>query len=164
MTKRVEGKFINQYNQRLAGFTRNSKYLFCTKLAQAPSTRVEHDISKLRMYFRKILAEDESVSVCKAYRVGPVGTNGDSRPRPLKVILISEQDLTLLLSCKRKLVSFAPNIFFTGTTRYQSAWSMGRWRKKFSAGQIKARRILSSGTERLYHAPSYRNLFYGGRQ
>ncbi len=54
--------------------------------------------------------------------------------------------------------------FFTGTTHYQSAWSTGRWRKKFSAGQIKARLILSSGTARLYHAPSYRNHFYGGRQ
>ncbi len=78
----------------------------------SPSTRVEHDISKLRRYFSKILAEDESVSVCKAYRVGPVGTNGDIRSRPLKVILSGEQDLKLLLSRKRKLVSFAPNIFF----------------------------------------------------
>ncbi len=77
----------------------------------SPSTRVEHDISKLSMYFSKILTEDESVSVCKAYRVGPVGTNGDNRPRALKVILSSEQDLKLLLSRKRKLVSFAPNIF-----------------------------------------------------
>ncbi len=50
------------------------------------------------------------MSVCKAYRVGPMGTNGDSRPRPLEVILISEQDLNLLLSRKRKLASFAPNI------------------------------------------------------
>ncbi len=82
----------------------------------SPSTRVEHDISKLRLYFSKTLAEDESVSVCKAYRVGPVGTNGDNRPRPLKVILSK-----LLLSRKRKLVSFAPNIFFTGTTHYQGA-------------------------------------------
>ncbi len=64
------------------------------------------------MYFSKILAEDESESVCNAYRVGPMGTNGDSRPRPLKVILSSEQDLKLLLSRKRKLASFAPNIFF----------------------------------------------------
>ncbi len=87
----------------------------------SPSIRVEHDISKLRLYFRKILAEDESVSVCKAYRVGPVVTNGGNRPRPLKVILSSEHDLKLLLSRKRKLVSFAPNIFFTGTTHYQSA-------------------------------------------
>ncbi len=87
----------------------------------SPSTRVEHDISKLRMYFSKVLTEEESVSVCKAYRVGPVGTNGDSRPCPLKVILSSEQDLKLLLSRKRKFVSFAPDIFFTGTTHYQSA-------------------------------------------
>ncbi len=92
----------------------------------SPSTRVEHDISKLRMYISTILTEDESVSVCKACRVGPVGTNGDNRPRPLKVILSSEQDLKLLLSRKRKLVSSAPNIFFTGTTHYQSARSIGR--------------------------------------
>ncbi len=65
------------------------------------------------MYFSKILAKDESVSVCKAYRVGPVGTNGGNRPRPLKVILSSEQVLKLILSRKRKLVSFAPNIFFS---------------------------------------------------
>ncbi len=32
----------------------------------SPSTRVEYDISKLRLYFSKVLAEDESVSVCKA--------------------------------------------------------------------------------------------------
>ncbi len=64
------------------------------------------------MYFTKILAKDESVSVFKAYRVGPMGTNGYCRPRPLKVILSGEQDLKLLLSRKRKLVSFAPNIYF----------------------------------------------------
>ncbi len=86
-----------------------------------PSIRVEHDISKLRMYISKILTEDESVSVCKAYRVGPVGTNGDNRPRPLKVILSSDQDLKVLRSRKRKLISFAPDFFFTGTTHYQSA-------------------------------------------
>ncbi len=91
----------------------------------SPSTRVEHNISKPRMYINKILAEDESVSVCKAYRVGPVSTNCGNRPRPLKVILSSEQDLKLLLSRKRKLVSFASNIFFTGTIHYQSAWIIG---------------------------------------
>ncbi len=68
----------------------------------SPSTWVEHDISKLRLYFSQILAEDESVSVCKAYRVGPVGTHGGNRPHPLKVILSSEQDLKLLFSRKRK--------------------------------------------------------------
>ncbi len=44
-----------------------------------------------------------------------MGTNGDSRPRPLEVILISEQDLNLLLSRKRKLASFAHIIFFRRT-------------------------------------------------
>ncbi len=29
----------------------------------SPSTRVEHDISKLRLYFSKTMAEDDSVSV-----------------------------------------------------------------------------------------------------
>ncbi len=84
------------------------------------STRAEYEISKLRLYFSKILAEYESVSECKANRVGPMGTNGDNRHRPLKVILSSDQDLKLLLSRKRKLASFAPNIFFTGTTPYLS--------------------------------------------
>ncbi len=82
---------------------------------------MEQDISQLRLYFSKVLAEDESLPVLKAYHVGPMGTNGDSRHRLLKVILSSEQDLKLLLSRKRKLVSFAPNIFFTGTTHYQNA-------------------------------------------
>ncbi len=59
----------------------------------SPSTRVEHNIPKLRLHFSKVLAKDEFVSVCKAYRVGPMGTDGDSRPRPLKVILSSKQDL-----------------------------------------------------------------------
>ncbi len=38
----------------------------------SPSTHEDYDISKLRLYFSKILAEDEFVSVCKAYRVGPM--------------------------------------------------------------------------------------------
>ncbi len=42
-----------------------------------------------------------------------MGINDYSCPRPLQVILSSEQDLELLLSHKRKLASFAPNIFFT---------------------------------------------------
>ncbi len=50
-------------------------------------------LPQLRLYFSKILAEDESVSVCKAYRVGPVDTNGGNRSRPLKVILSNEEDL-----------------------------------------------------------------------
>ncbi len=45
----------------------------------SPSSRVGYDTSKLRLHFSKILAEDESVSECKANRVGPMGTNGDSR-------------------------------------------------------------------------------------
>ncbi len=94
----------------------------------------------------------ETMSVCKAYPVGAMVTNEDNRPRPLKVILSSEQDLDLLLSRKKKLASLRLTFFF------------GRWRKKFSAGPISARRILSSATARLYHAPSYRNHFYGGRQ
>ncbi len=49
----------------------------------SPSSRVEYGIPKLRLYFSKVLAEDESVSVCKAIRVCPMGTNGDSPPRPL---------------------------------------------------------------------------------
>ncbi len=41
----------------------------------SPSTREEYDISKLRLYFSKVFDEDESVSVCKAYRVGAMGNN-----------------------------------------------------------------------------------------
>ncbi len=57
----------------------------------SPSTQVEYEIPKLRLYFSKVLAEDESVYVCKTYRVGPMGTNGDSRPRPLKVIRVANR-------------------------------------------------------------------------
>lgn len=40
-----------------------------------PSTSRHHDLSQLRPYFSKILAEVESVSVCKAYHVGAMTTN-----------------------------------------------------------------------------------------
>ncbi len=106
----------------------------------SPSTQVEHNISKLRMYFSRIFAEDESVSVCKIYRVGPVGNNGDNRPRPLKVILSSEQDLKLLLSRKRKLVCFAPNIVFNRNHSLPERLNQGE-----------TKRIIRDG--RLYHAP-----------
>ncbi len=46
----------------------------------SPSSCVEHDISKLRLYFSTMLAEDGTVSVCMAYRVGAMGTNDDSQP------------------------------------------------------------------------------------
>ncbi len=77
-----------------------------------PLSRVEHDISKLKLCFSKILVENESVSVCKAYRVGA---------RLLKVILSSELDLELLLSHRKKLASFAPSVFFIEIIPYQSA-------------------------------------------
>ncbi len=50
--------------------------------------------------------------VCKAYRVGAMGTNEDSRPRPLS----SEQDLELLLSRNWHLLPltfFSPKLFPT---------------------------------------------------
>ncbi len=40
-----------------------------------------------------------------------MGTNGDSRPGPLKVILSSEHDPKLLLGRTRKLACFAPHFF-----------------------------------------------------
>ncbi len=61
------------------------------------------------------------MSVWKAYRTGAMGTNDDSRPSQVKAILSREQDLELLLSRKRKLASFAPNIFFTEIIPCQSA-------------------------------------------
>ncbi len=70
------------------------------------------DPPPLSRCFSKILAENESVSVCKAYRVGAMGTNNRSRARLLKVILSSEKDLELLLSHRKKLASFAPSVFF----------------------------------------------------
>ncbi len=70
------------------------------------SSRVEHDKSKFRLSFSKILAEDKSVSVCKAYRVGAMGTDDDSRPRPLKVTLKCELDIEVLLRHKKKIGIF----------------------------------------------------------
>ncbi len=81
----------------------------------SPSSLVEYEISKLRLYFSKILAEDETASVCNTYRVGAMGTNDDSRPHPLKVMLSRE------LSRKRKMASVASNFFFTEITPYRSA-------------------------------------------
>ncbi len=67
------------------------------------------------------MAEDVSLSACKAYHVGAIGTSDDSRPRPLKVIMSSELDLELLLSRKKKLAPVASNVFFTEIIPCQSA-------------------------------------------
>ncbi len=55
----------------MLGFDHRAIMVYGIPASDDPSSsaQVEHDISKLRMYFSKILAEDESVSVCKAYRV-----------------------------------------------------------------------------------------------
>ncbi len=71
------------------------------------------DPPPLSRCFSKTLAENESVSVCKAYSVGAMGTNNRSRARLLKVILSNELDLELLLSHRKKLASFAPSVFFS---------------------------------------------------
>ncbi len=68
----------------------------------------------------------ETVSVCKACPVGAMGTNEDSRPRPLKVILSSEQDLELLLSLKRKLASLRLTFFSGAEGRYSAQVQSGR--------------------------------------
>ncbi len=86
-----------------------------------PPFHVNYGILKLRWYFSKSLAEGETVSVCKACRFGAMDTDDDSHPSPLKVVLSSEQDFELLLSRRKKLASFAPNIFFTEIIPYQSA-------------------------------------------
>ncbi len=65
------------------------------------------DPPPLSLCFSTILAENESVSVCRAYRVGAMGTNNRSRARLLKVILSSELDLELLPSHRKNLASFA---------------------------------------------------------
>ncbi len=60
--------------------------------------------------------------------------NDDSRPSPLKVILSSEQDLELLL---RIIASFAPNVFFTEITPYQSAEPItALYHKSLQAGEV----------------------------
>ncbi len=76
------------------------------------SSRVEHGISKFRLSFSKILAEDKSVSVCKAYRVGAMGTDDNSRSHPLKVTLKCELDIESLLRRKKKIGIFCA-FFFT---------------------------------------------------
>ncbi len=65
------------------------------------SNHVPHKLSHWRLYFRKILAGNESVSVFKVKGVGAFRMNDDAGPRPMKVSLSNDLDRELLLSCKR---------------------------------------------------------------
>ncbi len=54
--------------------------------AEVAADRVRHDMKSLESYFKCALAKDESITLCKAYRVGTHDSNSTDRPRPVKII------------------------------------------------------------------------------
>ncbi len=84
----------------------------------SPSSRVEHDIPTLRLYFNKILAEDEPVSVCKAYCVGLWEQTTIAVHAHWKWSWVANWILNYYLAARRNwhllyLMFFSPNLFPT---------------------------------------------------
>ncbi len=73
--------------------------------AEVAADRVQHDIELLELYFKRVLAKDESITHCKAYRVGTLHSNSANKPRAVKIIL--------LVNRRRMLHSVMPDKFFS---------------------------------------------------
>ncbi len=54
--------------------------------AEVAVDRVRHDTESLESYFKCALAKDESIALCKAYRVGTHDSNSTEMPHPFKII------------------------------------------------------------------------------
>ncbi len=63
--------------------------------------RAEHDIASLECYFKCAHANDESVTLCKAYRAGALVSNSIKVPRPAKIPLGSVKEKQRLLSWRK---------------------------------------------------------------
>jgi hypothetical protein len=75
-----------------------------------PKNRLKHDLSQLQSCTFPLLQGDESLEICKAFRLGKYETS--KFPRPLKIILRSEDQRDLLLSKKSILRNYSPHVFF----------------------------------------------------
>ncbi len=62
----------------------------CAPQAEVAVDRVRHDTESLESYFKCALAKDESIALCKAYRVGT--HDSTDSPRPVKIILGSVEE------------------------------------------------------------------------
>ncbi len=65
----------------------------------------------LNLYLKCALAKDESITLCKAYRVGTHDSNSPDRPRPVKIIRGSVEEKQLLLNRRKVLYSVMPDYF-----------------------------------------------------
>ncbi len=83
--------------------------------AEVAADRVRHAIESPESYFKCPLAKEESISLCKAYRVRTHDSNSTNRPRPVKIILGSVEEEQLLLNQRKMLYSVMPDYFFTRT-------------------------------------------------
>ncbi len=60
-----------------------------------------------------VLAKDESITLCKAYRVGTHDSNSTDRPRSVKNIVGSVEEKQFLLNRRKMLHSVMPGCFFS---------------------------------------------------
>jgi hypothetical protein len=75
-----------------------------------PKKRLEHDLSQLQSCISPILEGNESLEICKAFRLGKYETS--NFPRPLKIILREENQRDLLLQRRSLLKDGTSRIFF----------------------------------------------------
>ncbi len=78
---------------------------------------VRHGIESLESYFKCPLAEDESITLCKAYRERTHYSNSTDRARLVKIILGSVEEKTTSPQPKKDVIfGYMPGYFFTRAT------------------------------------------------
>jgi hypothetical protein len=104
---------IDEANLRLPAYT-TGQCLVVKGLPESnsdiPKTRLKDDLLLIQSCFSFLLRGDESLEICKAFRLGKYDPS--SSPRPIKIILKEEVQRNVLLQRKFLLRSYTPCVFF----------------------------------------------------
>ncbi len=74
--------------------------------------RVRHGIASLKSYYKSILVNVESITLCKAFRVGTLDSHSTEMPRPVKSALSSVGGQQFLLNRRKELKSIMKDYLF----------------------------------------------------
>nr|VZI10604.1 unnamed protein product [Spirometra erinaceieuropaei] len=90
--------------------------------ASTPKERISADLNMLQHLLNEMLNSNEKITIRAAFRIGKkVSEQSETvRPRPLKIVLNSKEEASLLLSRKSSLRNSHKEVFFSRTILQQN--------------------------------------------